>query len=798
MKLKRTKTAPTTSKIPLGTPRLSLGRRDDPYDFPASPEKTLPKPKTKTATATAKPVRTRNNKGAKQKKETADTANGSDAVHATSSVTLGSVSDDAGPTGAHAENAAPEPVAPRKSGRLAGEKVDLSSVQWNQRPENARSVTPAPAAKRKATEEPSSDSRRPQKAPKRASASEISASEEGTVSGDRRRESRGTLQPMVVIPRNETPKSVQDTPLQRKDEPEDAGEEAAETGSHVSPADQKPQPTSDYLASTPVRGPRHDPGSSLHHHLDEETLDIQSSPPKRKTRRKVDKLAGINVPEVVQPSRAAHGTTGGAQSELPVRKSTGQEQQTTVRADPAPLPSVEEVTSPPQYQPAATASHELPESTDGIGSVVENVLDDEAAEIHEVLNAVDQDEEDSLAQEEMMEEEAPENHGHLTPDEREGIADDGNAEDDVVPLDDQHQDDTGVEEEASDSATDASFQVDDNADYEDKLDKFLERDVPNILCQTESGEHIRKECRKAIRALRTDNGTLEQLCRFVANALEKAVDQANPGEQRRSQLAADAFAVLFSYLGKFLADLHEEFEVPLADTITNLEALDLILPLIRSILRFYDFVSAWGAERETSAARRRRKEVRQQFIEPLQRLQDQYQVDHQRCVQAAREKRRREQEEQQRREEEEQRRAEKEQRRIRQEQERERRRAREREAAEQRVRQAQQKKERNVRKRRWQTLHLKRMECVTSDQDRNYFAYPSGQIPELDANGVLFVREGVFGDRTAPPPSTDNETVWTEAQENALLESLITNCESEQDGQYYPNPHTFKTPKELC
>lgn len=222
-------------------------------------------------------------------------------------------------------------------------------------------------------------------------------------------------------------------------------------------------------------------------------------------------------------------------------------------------------------------------------------------------------------------------------------------------------------------------------------------------------------------------------------------------DDTRFDFKRDAFAHLFRDLTLVLKAMYVRFQHEQdgeCEIIESLDALRILHPLIREMLRFKDAMDSWKVKVQGQRQGDRLiKGVESDLISPLRIVERDFKMR----LNALRKT---EQDQQARFA-------------IQQQQERQ---------EQEIIRQEEAVRAARERRMRWQNLHIVRMQCESDPYRRRRlrFIEPPNAV-ETDADGNEFERVPLFGQRNAPPPSsiiTTSGKEWTLEQDSALLDAL--------------------------
>jgi hypothetical protein len=281
--------------------------------------------------------------------------------------------------------------------------------------------------------------------------------------------------------------------------------------------------------------------------------------------------------------------------------------------------------------------------------------------------------------------------------------------------------------------------------------RFIDSSVRQGTCQTRQAAKIVRTCTRACAFIPEPERTLDEVAE-VCEAIQRRLQVVHLQKIMEDQKAfkEDAFAYLFHPLARVLEAVHDWLREQFGDPLRSLPSLRTLVPLMEDILSFEDSIMGWKVKlTQRSKGGGVIKDAESNFIAPLRRVHKQYRGELDRIERAEEGRRAREASLMRRRQQEEQ----------------------ERVSAETAHRLEQ-------RERRWKDLHLRRLQCETSlDQRRRlHLAHrPLEVVEERDANGIPFEREPIFCDRVTPLPhrlTQSDERVWTDEQIEALREGL--------------------------
>ncbi|KAL5114510.1 hypothetical protein ACEQ8H_007600 [Pleosporales sp. CAS-2024a] len=282
--------------------------------------------------------------------------------------------------------------------------------------------------------------------------------------------------------------------------------------------------------------------------------------------------------------------------------------------------------------------------------------------------------------------------------------------------------------------------------------KFLEMEKRSGQCQTELCASIKTTCDMAGRQLRRHDLEASEMAE-VAEKLRAALDQVRDvAHADRLETKADMYGYIFRSVTRTLKSLHDE--CCWHKGAETLEAMRIMMPLVRQILLVKDLITSWKVPvpQGHDGGDCFIKQVNSELIAPLRRAEV---VLRKKLGQLESEERAGQE--------------------MTQSQERF-------EATwEEDQRQTKLAAERRERWIRWQQLHIARMQCEPDARKRlsRLRIIDLGDLlEETDANGIVFQRLPVFKDRQTPLPRRHNSTVeslrrpWLAEQEEALLDGL--------------------------
>jgi hypothetical protein len=222
-------------------------------------------------------------------------------------------------------------------------------------------------------------------------------------------------------------------------------------------------------------------------------------------------------------------------------------------------------------------------------------------------------------------------------------------------------------------------------------------------------------------------------------------------EDVRFDFKRDAFAYLFHALTSVFEAMYDKFQQEQAEegeVMESLEALQVLHPFIREMLRFKDTMDSWKVKvTGQGQGDRLIRGVESDLIVPLRKVEKDFKMRLNGLRKAEQDRRTRVEMQRQR---------------ERQEQE--------------TIKQEEALSSARERRKRWQDLHIARMQCESDPYRRRRlrFLEPPDAM-ETDANGNEFERVPFFGERNAPPPSSviaSSGKEWTSEQDAALLDAL--------------------------
>ncbi|KAF2029792.1 hypothetical protein EK21DRAFT_66914 [Setomelanomma holmii] len=284
----------------------------------------------------------------------------------------------------------------------------------------------------------------------------------------------------------------------------------------------------------------------------------------------------------------------------------------------------------------------------------------------------------------------------------------------------------------------------------DDIFQFLELEERTGSCETDLGVSIKRICDNTHNLLLDADLTSEEIGENVEHVREVLKRVAESSEQDHRSLKSDIYAYGFRSLAEVLQSLHRCLATSTGDMTTSLEALRLLVPLIRDILALKDTVASWKvAVPQRYKGDRIIKDVDSELIAPLRAVERTF--SKRLALIESREQSRQKLDHIQIKQEEEE---------------------------HELLRQADILAAKTERWKRWQELHIKRMQCESNPHRRKRLVIKREDLEEKDANGLQFERLPVFKSRTTPPlrwaSSVTEEVQWSDEQQTALLDGLQT------------------------
>ncbi|KAH7069665.1 hypothetical protein BKA63DRAFT_519388 [Paraphoma chrysanthemicola] len=280
--------------------------------------------------------------------------------------------------------------------------------------------------------------------------------------------------------------------------------------------------------------------------------------------------------------------------------------------------------------------------------------------------------------------------------------------------------------------------------------QFLRLDERTGSCQTDLGRSITRICDTTCNLLQEEGLAIEDIWENIENVQELLRRVPGTNQMDHRPLKSDAYGYVFRSLAQVLQALHRRFTASTGDATRSLEALRLLVPLLRNIVSLKDTVAEWKATiSQRYKGDRIIKDVDSHLIAPLREVEQSlsrrlYQLE-------SRERNREKLADMQREQEEEHM---------------------------EYLKHDEALLARQRRWRRWQELHIKRMQCEPPGSRRRKFLVIAKleDLEERDADGIQFERLPVFKDRITPPlyrpSSMAQEMPWLAEQETALLDGL--------------------------
>jgi hypothetical protein len=323
--------------------------------------------------------------------------------------------------------------------------------------------------------------------------------------------------------------------------------------------------------------------------------------------------------------------------------------------------------------------------------------------------------------------------------------------------------DDGRDDEPDEDAEDAAEQDHDGAITEgaslsdlDKVFKFVDGKGRPGVCAVGLAKQIRNMCKVARRTISTEECSYDDMKACKDDIVHRLAGiRTDLHEDSRLDFKHDAFAYLFRALTRVLEAMYDKLrgddeaeEEEKLDITESLEAMQILHPFIREMLRFKDTMDSWRVKVQGRAQGDRLiKDVEINLITSLRIVEKdlKIQLHALRKAEQGRQARVEIQRQQERQEQE-------------------------------MIRQEEALRFARERRKRWQDLHILRMQYEPDPYRRRRlrFVEPPATA-ETDANGNEFERVPFFRERNAPPPSsvaTTSGKEWTPEQDTALLDAL--------------------------
>ncbi|KAJ4371882.1 hypothetical protein N0V86_008436 [Didymella sp. IMI 355093] len=347
-----------------------------------------------------------------------------------------------------------------------------------------------------------------------------------------------------------------------------------------------------------------------------------------------------------------------------------------------------------------------------------------------------------------------------------GVTNDDHERDDdrkPVPTDHDAEASSGVQDDGRDDGRDDEPDEDADAATEgahlsdlDKVFKFVDGKGRPGMCAVGLAKQIRNMCKGARRTISAEDCSYDDMkaCKDDIVHLLAGI-RTDLHEDSRLDFKHDAFAYLFRALTRVLEAMYDKLrgddeaeEEEKLDITESLEAMQILHPFIRDMLRFKDTMDSWRVKVQGRAQDDRLiKDVEINLITSLRIVEKDFkiQLHDLRKAEQGRQARVEIQRQQERQEQE-------------------------------MIRQEEALRFARERRKRWQDLHILRMQYEPDPYRRRRlrFVEPPATA-EIDANGNEFERVPFFRERNAPPPpsvATTSGKGWTPEQDTALLDAL--------------------------